>query len=67
MGWFDFFVWWHINFLDSFNAQTIPLEKQRRYYLYLTHNWEDKSVDTFPKGICPKVKIIVRLEFKLAY
>ena len=24
-------------------------------------------VHTFPKGICPKVNIIVRLEFELAY
>ena len=30
-------------------------------------NWEDKWVYTFPKGICPKVNVIVRLEFELAY
>ena len=34
---------------------------------YLTHSWEDKGVHTFPKGICPKVNVIARLEFELAY
>ena len=28
---------------------------------------EDKEVHTFPKGICPKVNVIARLEFELAY
>ena len=27
----------------------------------------DKGVHTFPKGICPKVNIIARLEYELAY
>ena len=27
----------------------------------------DKGVHTFPKDISPKVHVIVRLEFKLAY
>ena len=31
------------------------------------HCLEDKGVHTFPKGICPKVNIIARLEFELAY
>ena len=26
--------------------------------LFLTDNWEDKEVHTFPKGICPKVNVI---------
>ena len=34
---------------------------------YLTHSWEDKGVHTFPKGICPKVNVIERLEYELAY
>ena len=34
---------------------------------YLTHNWEDKGVHSFPKGIFPKVNVIARLEFELAY
>ena len=34
---------------------------------YLTHYWEDKGVHTFPKGICPKVNVIARLEYELAY
>ena len=46
-----------------FNAKAILLEEQ----YYLTHSWEDKGVHTFPKGICPKVNIIARLENELAY
>ena len=34
---------------------------------YLTHSWEDKGVHTFPMGICPKVNVIARLEYELAY
>ena len=49
-----------------FNAKAILLlEEQQRYYL--THSWEDKGVHTFPKGICLKVNIIVRLEYELTY
>ena len=48
-----------------FNAKAILLEEQ--YWYYLTHSWEDKGVHNFPNGICPKVNIIVQLEFKLAY
>ena len=33
----------------------------------LLFNWEDKGVHTFPKGICPKVNIIERLENELTY
>ena len=29
--------------------------------------WEDEKVHTFPKGICPKVNVIARLEYELAY
>ena len=46
-----------------FNAKAILLEEQ----FYLTHSWEDKGVQTFPKGICPKVNVIARLEYELAY
>ena len=48
-----------------FNAKAIHLEEQQWYNL--THNWEDKGVHTFPKGICPKVNVIARLEYELAY
>ena len=48
-----------------FNAKAIFLEEQQWYYL--THSWEDKGVHTFPKGICPKVNVIARLEYELAY
>ena len=45
-----------------FNAKTILLEEQQ--WSYLTHNWKDKGVHTFPKGFCPKVNVIVQLEFE---
>ena len=48
-----------------FNAKAILLEEQKWYYL--TQSWEDKGVHTFPKGICPKVNVIARLEYELAY
>ena len=48
-----------------FNAKAILLEEQ--YWDYLTHSWEDKGVHTFPKGICLKVNVIVRLEYELVY
>ena len=41
------------------------LEEQSWYYL--THSWEDKVLRTFPKGISPKVNVIARLGFELAY
>ena len=34
-------------------------------WYYLTHSWKDKGTYTFPKGICPKVNVIARLEFEL--
>ena len=55
----------HINLCRLFNAKAILLEEQ--LWHYLTHRWEDKGVHTFPKGIFPKVNIIVRLEYELAY
>ena len=33
----------------------------------VTYSWEDLTFLTFPKGICPKVNVIARLEFELAY
>ena len=41
------------------------LEEQQWYCLI--HSWEDKGDRTFSQGICPKVNVIVQLEFKLAY
>ena len=60
--WFGFFVWWHINLYRVFNAKDIHLDEQ-----YLTHRWEDEWVHTFPNGICPKLNVLKRLEFELAY
>ena len=48
-----------------FNAKAILREEQ--YWCYLTHSWQDKGVHTFPKGICPKVNVIARLEYEFAY
>ena len=49
------------NGISTFVAYLIP----KRYYL--THSWEDEGVHTSPKGICPKVNVIERLEYELAY
>ena len=44
-----------------------PFSEKKQYWYYLTHSWEDKEIHTFPKGICPKVNTIVRLEYEHAY
>ena len=51
--------------LPLFNAKALLLEEQQWYYL--THSWEDKGVQTFPKSICPKLNVIARLEYELTY
>ena len=56
---------WHIDLLGLFNAKSILLEEQLRYYL--THSCEDKGFHAFPKSICPKMNPIAWLEFELAY
>ena len=48
-----------------FNAQGILTEEQQLNYL--THSWKNKEVHTFPKGISPKINLIVRPEFELDY
>ena len=48
-----------------FNAKAVPLEEQ--YWYYATHSWEDKWVHTFLNGTYPKVNVIARLEYELAY
>ena len=63
-----FFNEWLIHLLGLFNAKSISFfffEGQQWYYL--THRWENKGVHTFTKGICPKMNVIARLEFELAY
>ena len=62
---FIFNVKWHINLCTSFNAKAILVEEQLWYYL--NDSWEDKEFHTLPKGICPKVNVIARLEFVLNY
>ena len=47
------------------NAKAILQEEQK--WNYLTHSWKDKGVHIFPKGIYPKVNVIERLEYELAY
>ena len=50
---------------DLFNAEDILLKEQQ--WRYLTHSWENKGVYTFPKGICPKMIVIARLNIELTY
>ena len=47
------------------NAKAI-LDEDWQWY-YLTFKWRDKGVHTFSKSIKPKVNLIARLEFELAY
>ena len=47
-----------------FNAKAILVEEQKWYYS--NHSWKDREFGTFPKGISPKVNVIVQLEFELA-
>ena len=57
---FNFFVLWHINPRGLFNARALLAEVQLRYYL--NYSLWDKSVQTFPRGIRPKTKVVPRLE-----
>ena len=50
-----------------FNANAKAIILAEHLWYYLTHSWEDKGVHTFPKGICPKVNVIARLEYELVY
>ena len=59
-----FFAQWHINLRGLFNAKA-NLVEQWKYYL--THSYRDKGINSFHKGITPKVNIIAWLEFELAY
>ena len=52
-------------FLGNLMPKSILLEEQLGYDL--THNWDDKEVYNFPKGICQKVNVFARLEFELVY
>ena len=54
-----------IKLLVLFNAESILLEKL--YSGYFTDSLEDKDVHAFLKDICPKLNVIARLEFELAY
>ena len=74
-------IWHKVNFQAEFNRfwiQSFPsprlvasprLKNLVRPTIYLfTYSWrENKGVHTFPKGICPKVNVIARLEYELAY
>ena len=65
LGWFGFFVQWRINFPGLLNVKAIEVEEQLCYSIY---RWVgDKNVLLFPKGISPKVNVIVLLYFQLAY
>ena len=55
------FVQWYINLLGLFNAEYIRLG------YYVTHSLEDKGFCIFHKVICPKVNVVARPDFDLAY
>ena len=40
---------------------------QETKWQYLINGWEDKKIHTFPVGINPKVNVIARLDFELAF
>ena len=44
-----------------------PSFKKEQQWGYMADNWDDKRGHTIPKGICPKVNVIDRLEFELTY
>ena len=52
-----------VHCFNHYTTRTFP----EQWWYYLTHSWEDKGVHTFPKGICPKINVIARLEYELAY
>ena len=54
-----------LNLHGLFNAKATLVDNKQWYYL--THNWGDKGIQTFPKGISLKVTVIVQLEIKLTY
>ena len=54
---------WHINHNGLFNARAFLIQEQQ----YLTHCWMDNEVHTFANSTNPKVNVIARLEFDLAY
>ena len=62
----DGLVWFGLVSLFNGIATFFMLFNAKEQY-YLTHSWEDKGVHTFPMEICPKVNVIARLEYELAY
>ena len=57
-------VWFSlINLHGVFNLKSILKEKP--LWSYLTHNWKDKELHTFTKGISLKVNVEARREFEL--
>ena len=48
------------NDISTFVDYLIPNPSLQKYYLI--HNWGDKGVHAFPRGISPKVNAIVQLE-----
>ena len=54
------------NGISTFSGDLTPSFFFRTVVVF-NHSWEYKEVHAFPKGICLKVIVIVRLEFKLVY
>ena len=68
VGWLvGWLVSWHINLYGLFNAKTIFIEEQ--LWCNLTHSFRggDKKVHIFPKGISPKVNIVLQWKVQFAY
>ena len=54
-----------MNFSELFNVKTMFVEWHR--WNYWTHSGGNKGVHAFPKSINPKVNVIAKLKFELAY
>ena len=63
-SWQLFCLFLLLNGISTFLGYLMP---RQSFYKNSSGSWEDKRVHTFPKGICPEVKVIARLEFELAY
>ena len=59
------YSWVLVKLHEIFNAKVFLIEEIQRYFL--THPSVNKDVHTFPKMINPKVNVIARLKFELAY
>ena len=59
-------IWTRIAVFISYGDNNYTTGTSIKRWYYSTQSLEDKEFHTFPKGICPKVNVIARLEFELA-